>query len=127
MGLALVEENLGESAEKQIRFEDFYAAYPRKQNRKMAALAWKRVPASEHQAIMQSVETWKKSDQWQRGIIPLPSTFLNCERWTDEVDVDIQVNYCKWRGCAKPATTVLNGTDYCEQHNQARKRGETPV
>lgn len=123
MGLALVKEE----TEAEITFDEFYQAYPRRQNRKMAALAWKRIKPADRLLILRSVEAWKRTDQWLQGIIPLPSTFLNCERWTDEIELDIQVTYCKWRGCSKPATSVLHGADYCEGHCQARKRGESPV
>jgi hypothetical protein len=34
--------------------------------------------------ILNSIKTQIKSKQWQEGIIPLPATWLNGERWTDE-------------------------------------------
>lgn len=125
MGLALVKEE----NEPEITFDDFWQAYPRRQNRKVAAESWKRVSPLDRSAILRGIENWKRTEQWlQDGgkYIPLPSTFLKFERWADEVDIGIKVTYCKWRGCTKPATTAFQGSDLCEGHCQARKRGESP-
>lgn len=126
MGLALVDTE----TEPEITFDDFYQAYPRRQNRKMAVLAWKRIDPAERPAILRGIEAWKRSEQWlQNGgqFIPLPSTFLNCERWTDEVEIGIKVTPCRWRGCSRPGTKSIGDIEFCETHFHARKRGESPV
>jgi len=33
---------------------------------------------------MAGLERWLVSDQWQRGVIPHPATWLNDKRWEDE-------------------------------------------
>lgn len=113
-------------------FDEFWELYPRKIAKKDARSAWQRIKVTQEiwERIVRSIEAHKRTESWlERGgiYIPYASTWLNGERWDDEIQVDIQVTYCKWRGCTKPATTVLNGSDLCEGHNQARKRGESPV
>ena len=37
--------------------------------------------------MVTSVEMWSASEQWQdKKYIPMPTTFLNQERWNDEVE-----------------------------------------
>lgn len=63
-------------------FEQFYAAYPRKDNRLRAQRAWRRLKKAEKVAAMVAIAT-----QFQgvdREFIPHPSTYLNGKRWEDE-------------------------------------------
>lgn len=71
------------------RFEKFWQAYPRKSGKKVAMKCWEKLaPDSEtYSAILVSIESQKKSEQWQKQhgqFIPMPSTFLNQGRWMDE-------------------------------------------
>lgn len=68
-------------------FGDFWAEYPRKDAKQQAIKAWQRLrPTDETQAqIMTSLEDYKQSDQWRRGIIPHAATWLNQGRWMDEL------------------------------------------
>lgn len=80
-----------ETAE-QRRFEEFWAAYPRKVAKKAARSAWKKAKVDEalHRRILAAVERAKLSSQWQRDngqFIPHPATWLNAGRWEDEVEV----------------------------------------
>jgi hypothetical protein len=62
--------------------------YPRKVSKQKAARAWTKIKPTEIPAILASVETWKKTEQWRREggrFIPYPTTFLNERRWEDEV------------------------------------------
>ena len=71
------------------RFFTFYEAYPLKKSKAPAQKAWKRLKPSEtlFKKIMEALETQKKTRQWQdKNYIPHPSTWLNQERWEDEVD-----------------------------------------
>lgn len=73
-------------------FEAFYAAYPRKVARPAALRAWKNKKINEYLArrIMEALEAAKRSEQWQKDkgkFIPYPATWLNQERWNDEVEL----------------------------------------
>lgn len=75
-------------------FSEFWSEYPRKDSKKVAhdkyrllmRDAGKSYPRL-HATILSAVRIFKGSDQWKRNggkFIPMPSTFLNQERWNDE-------------------------------------------
>ncbi len=68
-------------------FNVFWSAYPRKAGRQKASGAWlKLAPDEELQAkILEALEQQKETAQWQSGVIPHASTWLNGKRWEDEV------------------------------------------
>lgn len=71
-------------------FDQFWKIYPRKTGKGAARRAWEKIkPTSElYEKILQAVEQQKKSMDWQREngkYIPHPTTWLNQERWDDEV------------------------------------------
>lgn len=73
------------------RFDEFWAAYPKKVGKKAAWAAWKKVnPDAElFDKIMTAIGKAKLTDQWQREngrFIPNPTTWLNQGRWDDEYD-----------------------------------------
>ena len=82
-----------EETEQHLRtFNLFWAMYPNKKGKKTAMAKWLKIkPGKEiFGAIMAGLEEYKKSDQWQRDngqYIPHPATFLNQERWNDELQV----------------------------------------
>jgi len=67
-------------------FDAFWAAYPRKESKQAARKAWSRLrpPAELQAAILAAVARQKGSEQWLRGVIPHPATWLNNRRWEDE-------------------------------------------
>lgn len=72
------------------RFSRFWEVYPRHTARSAALKAWMRIkPDDALMAIMlDAVEKQKRSDQWTRddgAYIPHPATWLNQQRWTDEL------------------------------------------
>lgn len=71
------------------RFDEFWAAYPKKVGKKAAWNAWKKVkPDAElFDKIMTAIGRAKATWQWQREngrYIPNPKTWLNEGRWDDE-------------------------------------------
>lgn len=65
-------------------FDDFYAAYPRKIDRKEAQRAWDKIKpdADMVDAILAGLEEWKASEEWSdKKYIPHPTTWLNRRRW----------------------------------------------
>ena len=73
--------------EIEERFNVFWNEYPRKQSKKYAFQIFKRINPSDElcSEIVASISVFQTSGQWaDRNFIPLPSTFLNQERWKDE-------------------------------------------
>lgn len=77
--------------EKEKGFERFWELYPSKRKKPVARIAWMnmRVHSEEQYALINAaVERYKKTNQWQEEngrYIPDPDTFLQDERWTDEI------------------------------------------
>lgn len=72
-------------------FDAFWIAYPKKKAKHDAQRAWdKRRPNDELLAvILRALERQKQSPDWQKEsgrYIPLPATWLNGARWTDELE-----------------------------------------
>ena len=75
------------------RFDEFWAAYPRKVAKGKARESWNRIkPSAElHQKILIAVEAAKESRQWKKDngdFIPNPTTWLNQGRWEDDPPTD---------------------------------------
>lgn len=77
----------GTGGEGPPGFARFWQAYPRKTAKQNALAAWKRLAPGESllAAILEALEKHKDSEQWRRGIITHPATWLNQRRWEDEV------------------------------------------
>ena len=65
-------------------FDLFWEKWPRKQQRAVALRSWLKIPIAEYAAITAGLGKWLKSEQWTRGVIPHPATWLNQKRWQDE-------------------------------------------
>lgn len=76
--------NIGRQAD---RFTEFFAAYPKKVKKKPAHDIWKRKNLNpKADQIIQDVAMRLSSDRrWLDGFVPDPTTYLNQERWTDEI------------------------------------------
>lgn len=125
--LRLVKEEL----EMAGTFEDFWAIYPNKKAKKDALRAWSRINMTPElwERIEASIKAHKRSEAWTDGggkFIPHPATWLNGERWDDEVEVEVSVTPCQWPRCKGTGTKKYGSKDFCESHIQALKRGETP-
>jgi len=86
-------------------FSLFWQAYPKKQGRTPAEKAWRKLQpdAETVRRIVEHVQVRRTSEDWTKDLgqfIPLPSTFLNQKRWTDETRVDV-----KPTATSKSATT----------------------
>ena len=69
-------------------FQEFWIKYPNKIAKAEARKKFLKLPKSKLPEILQAIEAQLKTDQWQREdgrFIPYPATWLNQERWTDEV------------------------------------------
>jgi hypothetical protein len=80
-----------QSSSLMERFEIFYRAYPKHKSRGDAERAWRTLKPNEtlFETIMKSLETAKKSYDWQKEngkYIPYPATWLRAKGWEDEID-----------------------------------------
>ena len=78
-----------EKGNNNISFDRFWTAYPRKEGKPKAKAAFDKLKPDEGllQRMLDSIERWKHTDQWQEDggrYIPHPSTWLNQRRWEDE-------------------------------------------
>lgn len=74
------------------RFEKFWSVYPKKIGKGAALKAFKKIKPSAEllQTMVNAVEAQKQSQQWTKDngqFIPNPATWLNQERWNDELEV----------------------------------------
>lgn len=72
--------------DQEQQFALFWKKYPKKTAKIDAWERWKRLnPDPELFAqIMAGLDMWLRSEQWGRGVIPHPATWLNKKRWKDE-------------------------------------------
>lgn len=74
-------------------FEKFWQTYPKKIAKQAARAKWmKLAPAPDlAEKILKAVEAAKQTRQWKKengDFIPHPTTYLNQERWNDELKAD---------------------------------------
>jgi len=79
------------------RFNEFWAAYPRKIGKPAAERAYRKIKPSEHEALMAGLAVWKQDwdERNQPEYTPHPSTFLNQRRWEDRPTPRLQVKETK--------------------------------
>jgi len=74
------------SLSAQIAEEDwleFWSAYPRKDNKKKAHTAFKRLPQYKRRKAIEDAP--KRYKDVERRFVPLPTTYIHGERWDDEL------------------------------------------
>ena len=74
-----------------MSFIEFYNLYPRKMGRKDAEKSWNRLtPAQQAECLgaMPNYLKYWKIKETAKDFIPYPASFLNAERWTDEIDIE---------------------------------------
>jgi hypothetical protein len=69
----------------QNEFARWWAVYPLKKGRKPALAIWMRIKPDADTLIADTVNKAANDDNWLRGYIPNPTTYLNQERWYDEL------------------------------------------
>ena len=95
--------NNNNKKEKNIKkenpdFDAFWKAYPRKTAKKNAEQAWKKV-TTPIETILNAIERHKKLPQWIKdngAFIPHPATWLNQERWNDQLEFKQENNLGKY-------------------------------
>jgi len=78
------------SINRALHFDDFWQAYPEKRNKKKAREIWQRKKLDDQAGrLIEDVKTRIAKDrQWIDGFIPHATTYLNGERWEDEMKLD---------------------------------------
>jgi len=76
------------SANRFAHFDDFWSIYPVKRSKKKAKEIWGRKNlGNNHKMIIADVKNRLNKDrQWLEGFVPMPTTYMNGERWDDDVD-----------------------------------------
>jgi hypothetical protein len=64
-------------------FDEFWLMYPRKEGRKPALKSWNK-EKPDIQEVAKALTWQTQTEQWRKGFIPLPTTYLNQRRWEDE-------------------------------------------
>lgn len=73
-------------------FETFWEAYPKKRKKKTSREIWMRKKPDLEKLIADVAHRMKKDRRWVEGFVPDPTTYLNQERWNDEVEpIDLKV------------------------------------
>jgi hypothetical protein len=75
----------------------FWKSYPLKVSKKDAIKAFNKVKPSEEllTKMLKAIEIAKTTKKWQEGYAPNPATWLNGERWNDEIPTSSQAED-KW-------------------------------
>lgn len=97
--------NLVKEQEKNTKkdlFPEFYEFYPKKKARGAAEAAWKKaIKKTEPEIILSAAQEFAKfSEDKDKQFIPYPATWLNQERWGDELEPETK---------QKTTTDILNG------------------
>lgn len=71
------------------RFSEFWAIYPKREGRKDAITAWKKIRKRDIDKVLEGAQ--RRVDDWrslatQRQYMPLPASWLNGKRWNDEIE-----------------------------------------
>lgn len=85
--------------EQEEYFERFWEAYPRKVKKPVAKIEWRKLPmeVSLYERILTALEKHKQTKQWQdENFIPYPESFLQDERWEDELPEEQQADSDPW-------------------------------
>lgn len=71
------------------RFDEWYAQYPKKKGKAVALRSWKRRKLDQHADIIIADTLKRKAREWKDPqFIPMASTYINQERWLDEITED---------------------------------------
>lgn len=110
-------------------FESFWGHFPRKLARKDAEKAWLKIRPAEQLAVIEGIKKhvafWKQQGT-EKQYIPYPATWLNGERWKDEIELAPEMPQCYWnrngerdvsgKRCEAQAVKEHDGIFYCAVH-----------
>ena len=79
-------QTMCDKSHDEYSFDLFWNKYPNKKDRKKAKDKFSKLSIEKRKQAIEWIDRLRNSDQWQRWFIPLPTTYLNWERWEDEVN-----------------------------------------
>lgn len=86
------ESQIGSNEPKKSPFDTFWDEYPNRKGKPKAREAFKKaIKKTTLETMLSAIQKQKHSSQWTRDngqYIPYPATWLNQERWDDEVDTN---------------------------------------
>lgn len=86
------ESQIGSDEPKKGPFDTFWDEYPNRKGKPKAREAFKKaIKKTTLETMLSAIQKQKHSSQWTRDngqYIPYPATWLNQERWEDEVDTN---------------------------------------
>jgi len=85
------ETHVKDTHKRECCFEEFWYEYPRHENKKGAEAKWNNLGHELHLKIIADVKKRKvEHGQWlcEKRYIPSPTTYLNEERWNDDIIQD---------------------------------------
>ena len=109
------------------RFEDFWIAYPRKRDKGKALTAWKKHKCDESaDRIIEDVH--KRAEiEWagkEPQFIPYPATYLNGERWHDDIEDNRNAKGTRTGGNHSRAKQVADRLDSIIRDGLPEERAE---
>lgn len=86
--------SVAQKAQTKNAFEIFWNAYPKKKNKKRAKQIWyaAKLDKKFHEIMEKLTIQCAHDADWKKGFAPHASTYLNGERWEDEIAKDISNN-----------------------------------
>lgn len=80
-------DTISDGVRQRDQFDQFWHKYPRKEGKKKAWERWQKLDPDPvlFAKILSGLDAHILSEQWRRGVIPHPTTWLNGERWEDEL------------------------------------------
>lgn len=73
------------SPSEDIPFSEFWDPYPKKVERKKAEEKWNKMPLEHKKKAVADLPLRKQTESWVKGYVLNPMTYLNGERWNDEL------------------------------------------
>ena len=93
-------------------WEDFWELYPRKVGKKVARTAWAKLTSQQKVVAMTALpnhlQYWKQKET-DSEFIPFPATWLNQERFEDEIDLTVKSERPKLPWYSSDALTMEHG------------------
>ena len=102
--ISAIQKELDRRADDLKLFDQFWQAYPRKQNKPDAKKAWSQTidARPSFSVLISAILEQSKTKTWVEGYIPHPASWLRGHRWADETEIKLAgvVNEKPWHETA---------------------------
>jgi hypothetical protein len=102
--IAAIAKELNRRSDDMKLFDEFWTAFPKKQNKPDAKKAWQQTIDARPSlsVLIAAIVNQSKSKTWMEGYVPLPGSWLRGHRWADEMEVKLAgvVNEKPWHETA---------------------------